>query len=105
MKYNQPHAGASWGTQAKDWERGIDYDRLFKARLKRAPDAVSFAGLGAVLCFHFAIFRYVTGTHIGEWARDKFMRYALFPVDGDRNGVVTGNGVVVRLTSGGRRSF
>src|SRR3546814_16838624 len=82
MKYNQPHAGASWGTQAKDWERGIDYDRLFKARLKRAQDAVRFAGLGAVLCFNFDNIRYVTGTHIGEWARDKFMRYALCPADG-----------------------
>src|SRR3546814_4433488 len=61
MKYNQPHAGASWGTQAKDWERGIDYDRLFKARLKRAQDAARFAGLGAVLCFNVANIRYVTG--------------------------------------------
>jgi Xaa-Pro aminopeptidase len=82
MKYNSPHAGASWGTQAKDWERGIDYDRLFKARLKRAQEAVGFAGLGAVLCFNFDNIRYVTGTHIGEWARDKFMRYALCPADG-----------------------
>jgi Xaa-Pro aminopeptidase len=82
MKYNSPHAGASWGTQAKDWERGIDYDRLFKARLKRAQEAIGFAGLGAVLCFNFDNIRYVTGTHIGEWARDKFMRYALCPADG-----------------------
>ena len=82
MKYNRPHAGANWGTQAKDWERGIDYDRLFKARLKRAQDAVRNAGLGAVLCFNFDNIRYVTGTHIGEWARDKFMRYALCPADG-----------------------
>jgi Xaa-Pro aminopeptidase len=82
MKYNRPHAGASFGTQAKDWERGIDYDRLFKARLKRAQDAVRHAGLGAVLCFNFDNIRYVTGTHIGEWARDKFMRYALCPAEG-----------------------
>src|SRR3546814_20905100 len=41
-----------------------------------------FAGLGAVLCFNFDNIRYVTGTHIGEWARDKFMRYALCPADG-----------------------
>ena len=25
MKYNRPQATASWGTMAKDWERGIDY--------------------------------------------------------------------------------
>ena len=82
VKYNRPQATASWGTKAKDWERGIDYQRLFNDRLKRAQDAVRHAGLGAVLCFNFDNIRYVTGTHIGEWARDKFMRYALCPVDG-----------------------
>ena len=32
MKYNRPQATASWGTMAKDWEKGIDYDRLHKER-------------------------------------------------------------------------
>ena len=82
MKYNRPHATASYGTQAQDWERGIDYDRLFKARLKRAQDAIKAAGLGAVICFNFDNIRYVTGTHVGEWARDKFMRYALCGTEG-----------------------
>ena len=40
------------------------------------------AGLGGVICFNFDNIRYVTGTHIGEWARDKFMRYALCPAEG-----------------------
>ena len=82
MKYNRPHATASFGTQAKDWERGIDYDRLFKERLKRAQEAIKAAGLGAVICFNFDNIRYVTGTHVGEWARDKFMRYALCGTEG-----------------------
>ena len=82
MKYNRPHATASFGTQAKDWERGIDYDRLFKERLKRAQDSIRAAGLGAVICFNFDNIRYVTGTHVGEWARDKFMRYALCGTEG-----------------------
>ena len=82
MKYNRPHAGASWGTQAKDWERGIDYQRLFTERLARAQQAIGYNGLGAVLCFNFDNIRYVTGTHIGEWARDKFMRYAVCPAEG-----------------------
>ena len=51
MKYNRPHGTASWGTQAKDWERGIDYDRLRKQRLARAQQAIKSAGLGAVVCF------------------------------------------------------
>ena len=82
MKYNQPHSTAAWGMMAKDWEQGIDYHRLSKERLARAQKAIYSAGLGAVLCFNFDNIRYVTATHIGEWARDKFMRYALCPAEG-----------------------
>ena len=82
MKYNRPHTGASWGTQAKDWEHGVNYDLLHRERLGRAQTAIRHAGLGAVLCFNFDNIRYLTGTHIGEWARDKFMRYALCAADG-----------------------
>jgi Xaa-Pro aminopeptidase len=82
MKYNSPHATASYGTQAKDWEGGVDYDRLRKQRLQRAQNAIKAAGLGAVICFNFDNIRYVTGTHLGEWARDKAMRYALCGAEG-----------------------
>lgn len=82
MKYNRPHAVASWGTQGKDWERGVDYQRLIAERLQRAQHSVRANGLGAVLCFNFDNIRYLTGTHIGEWARDKFMRYALCGAEG-----------------------
>jgi len=37
---------------------------------------------GGVVCFNFDNIRYLTGTHIGEWARDKFMRYALCGTEG-----------------------
>jgi len=82
MKYNRPQATASWGMMAKDWEKGIDYDRLFKERLQRTQAAIRHAGLGGVIAFNFDNIRYITGTHIGEWARDKFMRYALCAVQG-----------------------
>jgi Xaa-Pro aminopeptidase len=82
MKYNRPHATASWGTQAKDWEAGIDYARLRSERLKKAQASVKANGLGAVLCFNFDNIRYLTGTHVGEWARDKFIRYALAGAEG-----------------------
>lgn len=82
MKYNRPHATASWGTMAKDWELGVDYGRLIRERFERAQAAVKAAGLGAVLCFNVDNVRYVTGTHIGEWARDKFDRYCLCPSEG-----------------------
>jgi Xaa-Pro dipeptidase len=82
MKYNRPHATASWGTMAKDWEKGVDYHRLVNERFERAQAAVKAAGLGGVLCFNVDNVRYITGTHIGEWVRDKFDRYALCPADG-----------------------
>jgi len=83
MKYNRPQATASWGSMAKDWEKGIDYGRLHKERLARAQEAIRHAGLGGVIAFNFDNIRYITGTHIGEWARDKFMRYAICPVVGE----------------------
>jgi len=83
MKYNQPHATAGWGTMAKDWELGVDYQRLNRERFARAQAAVKAAGLGATLCFNVDNVRYITGTHIGEWVRDKFDRYALCPADGE----------------------
>jgi Xaa-Pro aminopeptidase len=82
MYYNQPHATAHWGTLAKDWEKGVDYQAMVRERFERAQHAVRSAGLGAVLCFNVDNVRYVTGTHIGEWARDKFDRYCLCPADG-----------------------
>lgn len=83
MHYNRPHSTASWGTMGKDWEAGIDFQKLIRDRAERAKEAIKAAGLGGVLCFNFDSIRYVTGTHIGEWGRDKFDRYALCPADGD----------------------
>ena len=83
MKYNKPLATAAWGTMAKDWERGVDYQKMRRERFERAQAAVKAAGLGGVLCFNVDNVRYITGTHIGEWVRDKFDRYALCPADGE----------------------
>ena len=82
MEYNRPHATATWGTMAKDWEVGVDFRKLNRDRLRRAQAAIKAAGLGGVLCFTFDNIRYVTGTHIGEWGRDKFDRYAICPAEG-----------------------
>jgi Xaa-Pro aminopeptidase len=83
VKYNRPHATAAWGTMAKDWERGIDYQRMVRERFERAQASIKAAGLGGVLCFNVDNVRYITGTHIGEWARDKFDRYALCAREGE----------------------
>ena len=83
MHYNRPHSTATWGTMGKDWEAGIDFRKLVIDRAERAKAAIKAAGLGGVLCFNYDSIRYVTGTHIGEWGRDKFDRYALCPAEGD----------------------
>ena len=41
------------------------------------------SSLGALLCFDFANIRYMTATHIGTWAIDKLIRFALIPRGGD----------------------
>ncbi len=82
MHYNRPHATATWGTMAKDWEAGVDFQKLNHERKERAQAAIKAAGLGAVLCFTFDNIRYVTGTHLGEWGRDKSDRYVLTPAQG-----------------------
>lgn len=82
MRYTRPHVTARWGTTAKDWEAGVDFPRLIKERFERAQAAVKAHGLGAVLCFNFDNIRYVTGTHIGEWCRDKMNRYCICPREG-----------------------
>ncbi len=82
MHYNRPHKTATWGTMAKDWEAGINYPRLREERAQKAQAAIKAAGLGGVLCFTMDNIRYTTGTHIGEWSRDKFDRYAICPAEG-----------------------
>src|SRR5947199_6860255 len=75
--------GSPGATMAVDWEQRIDYSRLRSDRLARARAALEASELGAVLLFDQNNIRYVTSTHIGEWARDKSARCALLPREGD----------------------
>ena len=68
---------ASPGSMTVDWEERVNPDRLREYRFGRARDALAASDLGAVLLFDFNNIRYVTSTHIGEWARDKMTRFAL----------------------------
>ena len=74
---------ASPGSMNVDWEERWNVDRLRTYRTTRARDALAASDLGAVLLFDFNNIRYVTSTHIGEWARDKMTRYALLTRGGD----------------------
>ena len=75
--------GSPDATRAVDWEQRIDFPRLRQDRLGRAKAALETSDLGAVLMFDPNNIRYVTSTHIGEWARDKNARFALLPRGGD----------------------
>src|SRR5437763_8792289 len=68
---------------AVDWEQRVDFPRLRTARLERARAALNSSDLGAVLLFDQNNIRYVTSTHIGEWARDKSARCVLLPRVGE----------------------
>ena len=68
---------ASPGSMQVDWEERWNADRLRTYRTSRARAALEASEVGAVLLFDFNNVRYVTSTHIGEWARDKMTRYAL----------------------------
>jgi Xaa-Pro aminopeptidase len=71
------------GRTAVDFEERVDFRRLHHHRVGRASAALDASELGAVLCFDMNNIRYLTSTHIGEWARDKVARYALMTRGGD----------------------
>jgi Xaa-Pro aminopeptidase len=64
-------------TMGVDWEQRVDFTRLRGDRLRKAKEALEASDLGALLLFDPNNIRYVTSTHIGEWARDKNARYVL----------------------------
>jgi Xaa-Pro dipeptidase len=72
----------TYGQNAVDWEQRVDLDRLRDARLARLKDMLDRSELGALLTFDFANIRYMTATHIGTWAMDKLIRFALLPRGG-----------------------
>ncbi|MGE3711750.1 MAG: M24 family metallopeptidase, partial [Hyphomicrobiaceae bacterium] len=66
-----------------DFETRVDFRRLHRYRLARAKQALKNSSLGALLLFDVNNIRYVTGTKIGEWERDKLCRFALLAGDND----------------------
>jgi Xaa-Pro aminopeptidase len=68
---------AAPGPMNVDWEERFDFGRLREYRLGRARAALDASELGALLVFDMNNVRYLTSTHIGEWARDKLITFAL----------------------------
>ena len=83
MSMRSRSTGSPDATRAVDWEQRIDFPQLRRDRLDRAKSALEASDLGAVLLFDPNNIRYVTSTHIGEWARDKNARFALLPRGAD----------------------
>ncbi|HEX2357733.1 MAG TPA: aminopeptidase P family protein, partial [Micromonosporaceae bacterium] len=73
----------TFGTNAVDWEQRVDLERLRGERLDRLRAGLERSELGALLTFDFSNIRYMTSTHIGTWAMDKLIRFALLPRGGE----------------------
>jgi Xaa-Pro dipeptidase len=67
----------TFGQAAVDWESRVDLGRMRDQRLARLKAELDASDLGALLAFDFANIRYMTATHIGTWAMDKLIRFAL----------------------------
>jgi len=66
-----------------DFEERVDFRRLHDYRIGRTRAALATSGLGALLLFDQYNIRYISGTVIGEWARDKLTRWCLLTGNGE----------------------
>jgi Xaa-Pro dipeptidase len=73
----------TYGPNAVDWEERTDLARLREQRLARLKETLERSDLGSLLSFDFHNIRYMTSTHIGTWAMDKLIRFALLPRGGE----------------------
>jgi Xaa-Pro aminopeptidase len=71
------------GITQVDFEERIDFKRLHRYRLARTRQSLAKSGFGAMLCFDQHNIRYISSTVIGEWARDKLIRYTLLTGTGE----------------------
>jgi Xaa-Pro aminopeptidase len=72
-----PMGTATFGVTNVDWEVRIDIPRMRAERLRRLHAQLEKSDLGALLAFDFSNIRYMSATHIGTWAMDKLIRFAL----------------------------
>src|SRR5690242_19064443 len=79
----QMRTAPTFGQNAVDWENRVDLNRLRAERLARLNAELERSELGALLSFDFTNIRYMTSTHIGTWAMDKLIRFALLPRGGE----------------------
>jgi Xaa-Pro dipeptidase len=71
------------GITQVDFEERVNFPRLHRYRLARTRQSLAKSGFGAMLCFDQHNIRYISSTVIGEWARDKLIRYCLLTGTGE----------------------
>jgi Xaa-Pro aminopeptidase len=74
---------STFGPNVVDWEQRLDVGRLRAARLDILRKHLDSSDVGALLAFDFSNIRYMTATHIGTWAMDKLIRFALLTRDSE----------------------
>jgi Xaa-Pro aminopeptidase len=71
------------GITQVDFEERVNFQRLHRYRVARTRQSLANSTLGAMLCFDQHNIRYISSTVIGEWARDKLIRYCLITGNGE----------------------
>ncbi len=71
------------GMMATDVEQRIDFDAMRKYKLDRVQQQLVKYDLGSILCLDTDNIRYAASTYVGEWARDKWVRWCLIPREGE----------------------
>lgn len=71
------------GMMMSDVENRIDFQAMREYKLNRIQDQMTKYDLGALICFDPDNIRYITSTHLAEWARDKFIRWCVLPREGE----------------------
>ena len=84
------------GMMATDVEQRIDFAAMRKYRLQRAREQMEKYDLGALLCMDLDNIRYITSTHLAEWARGKYFRWSLLPRGGEPILFEVGTAAVVK---------
>lgn len=71
-----------WGQFGKDYEEGINFERLRKERLQKARESMIKHDLGAIVAIRLENARYLTGFN-GLPVKNTVLRYVVFPVTAD----------------------
>jgi Xaa-Pro aminopeptidase len=71
-----------WGQSGKDYEEGINFDRLRRERLQKARESMIRHDLGAIVAIRGENARYLTGFN-GLPVQSTVLRYVVLPVTAD----------------------